>query len=80
MSRISVGGAFAYAALGAAAAAGRELLEDGTYGYWETAANGAKAAREALYWGAGTRTPITSSRGWRLAIRRPPNAEVEDIY
>ena len=24
-------------------------------------------------WGAGTRTPITSSRGWRLAIRRPPN-------
>ena len=25
------------------------------------------------YWGAGTRTPITSSRGWRLAIRRLPN-------
>ena len=45
VSRISVGGAFAYAALGAAAAAGRELLEEGTYGYWETAADGAKAAR-----------------------------------
>ncbi len=48
VSRISVGGAFAYAALGAAAAAGRELLEEGTYGYWETAANGAKAARGAF--------------------------------
>jgi 2-methylisocitrate lyase-like PEP mutase family enzyme len=48
VSRISVGGAFAYAALGAAADAGRELLEKGTYGYWETAAKGAKAAREAF--------------------------------
>src|SRR5215218_2614203 len=36
-SRISVGGAFAFAAYGAAASAGRELLESGTYGYWETA-------------------------------------------
>jgi 2-methylisocitrate lyase-like PEP mutase family enzyme len=48
VSRISVGGAFAYAALEAAADAGRELLEKGTYGYWETAAKGAKAAREAF--------------------------------
>jgi 2-methylisocitrate lyase-like PEP mutase family enzyme len=48
VSRISVGGAFAYAALGAAADAGRELMEKGTYGYWETAAKGAKAAREAF--------------------------------
>src|SRR4051794_22080311 len=48
VSRISVGGAFAYAALGAAAAAGNELLNDGTYGYWGTAAGGAKAAREAF--------------------------------
>ena len=47
-SRISVGGAFAFAAYGAAAAAGRELLESGTYGYWETAAAGAKATREAF--------------------------------
>ena len=38
VSRISVGGAFAFAAYGAAATAGRELLESGTYGYWETAA------------------------------------------
>jgi 2-methylisocitrate lyase-like PEP mutase family enzyme len=48
VSRISVGGAFAFAAYGAAAAAGRELLESGSYGYWETAAAGAKATREAF--------------------------------
>ena len=48
VSRISVGGAFAFAALGAATAAGRELLEQGTYGYWATAAEGAKTAREAF--------------------------------
>jgi 2-methylisocitrate lyase-like PEP mutase family enzyme len=48
VSRISVGGGFAYAALGALLSAGRELLSDGTYGYWETAAGGAKAAHEAF--------------------------------
>jgi 2-methylisocitrate lyase-like PEP mutase family enzyme len=48
VSRISVGGAFAFAALGAAAEAARELKEDGTYGFWDTAAGGAKAAREAF--------------------------------
>jgi 2-methylisocitrate lyase-like PEP mutase family enzyme len=48
VSRISVGGAFAFAAYGAAAAAGRELMESGTYGYWETAGLGAKAVHEAF--------------------------------
>jgi 2-methylisocitrate lyase-like PEP mutase family enzyme len=48
VSRISVGGSLAYAAYGAAAAAGRELLESGTYGYSETAGLGAKAVREAF--------------------------------
>jgi 2-methylisocitrate lyase-like PEP mutase family enzyme len=48
VSRISVGGGFAYAALGAAAEAARELQETGTYGFWETAAKGARAAREAF--------------------------------
>jgi 2-methylisocitrate lyase-like PEP mutase family enzyme len=48
VSRISVGGAFAFAALGAAAEAARELLEDGTYGYWELAAPGGKTARAAF--------------------------------
>jgi 2-methylisocitrate lyase-like PEP mutase family enzyme len=48
VSRVSVGGAFAFAAYGAAAQAGRELLESGTYGYWDTAGPGAKATREAF--------------------------------
>jgi 2-methylisocitrate lyase-like PEP mutase family enzyme len=48
VSRISVGGAFAFAAYGAAAAAGRELLDSGTYGYWETAVTGGAAVREAF--------------------------------
>jgi 2-methylisocitrate lyase-like PEP mutase family enzyme len=48
VARISVGGGFAYTALGATAAAGRELLDSGTYGFWETAAQGAKAAHEAF--------------------------------
>jgi 2-methylisocitrate lyase-like PEP mutase family enzyme len=48
VSRISVGGAFALAAYGAAATAGRELLESGTYGYWEAAGAGAKATHEAF--------------------------------
>jgi 2-methylisocitrate lyase-like PEP mutase family enzyme len=48
VSRISVGGAFAFAAYGAAVEAGRELLESGTYGYWETAGPGGKAAHDAF--------------------------------
>src|SRR3954469_3260483 len=46
--RVSVGGGFAFAALGALATAGRELLEHGTYGFWENAGPGAKAARAAF--------------------------------
>src|SRR3954447_13866731 len=48
VARISVGGAFAFAALGAAADAARELLERGTYGFWELAGPGSKAARAAF--------------------------------
>jgi 2-methylisocitrate lyase-like PEP mutase family enzyme len=48
VSRISVGGAFAFTAFGAAAEAGRELLENGTYDFWETAAKGAAATYEAF--------------------------------
>jgi 2-methylisocitrate lyase-like PEP mutase family enzyme len=48
VKRISVGGAFAFAALGALAEAGRELLEKGTYGFWDLAAPGAAAARAAF--------------------------------
>jgi 2-methylisocitrate lyase-like PEP mutase family enzyme len=46
--RISVGGAFAFAALGAVVEAARELREDGTYGYLERSRAGSKAARAAF--------------------------------
>jgi 2-methylisocitrate lyase-like PEP mutase family enzyme len=46
--RVSVGGAFAFTALGAVVDAARELREDGTYGYWDRASSGAKAARAAF--------------------------------
>jgi 2-methylisocitrate lyase-like PEP mutase family enzyme len=42
--RISVGGAFAFAAYGALIEAARELLDQGTYGFWERA----KAARSVV--------------------------------
>jgi 2-methylisocitrate lyase-like PEP mutase family enzyme len=45
VKRVSVGGAFAFAALGAAVNAGRELLENGTYSFCELATVGAGAAR-----------------------------------
>ena len=48
VSRVSVGGAFAFAALGAAAEAAHELLEQGTYGFWRLAGPGSKAARAAF--------------------------------
>lgn len=48
VARISLGGAFAFAALGAVVAAARELREQGTYGYWANASVGAKAARSAF--------------------------------
>lgn len=47
VSRVSVGGAFAFAALGAAVEAARELIEEGTYGYWERSRIGVQAARSA---------------------------------
>lgn len=43
VARVSVGGAFAFAAYGALVEAGRELLDSGTYGY----AAGARAGRDA---------------------------------
>jgi 2-methylisocitrate lyase-like PEP mutase family enzyme len=46
--RISVGGAFAFAALDAAAQAARELRDMGSYGYLERAGRGAAAARQAF--------------------------------
>jgi 2-methylisocitrate lyase-like PEP mutase family enzyme len=48
VSRVSVGGAFAFAALGALQNAAREFREEGTYGYTELAAAGLRAARNAF--------------------------------
>lgn len=46
--RISVGGAFAFAALGAVVEAARELLDEGTYGYFERTGIGLQNARPAF--------------------------------
>lgn len=48
VKRVSVGGAFAFVALGAAAGAAFELLSRGTYDFLEASAVGVKAAREAF--------------------------------
>ena len=48
VSRVSVGGAFAFAGLGAMVQAARELIEQGTYGFAAGAAVGSKAARAAF--------------------------------
>jgi 2-methylisocitrate lyase-like PEP mutase family enzyme len=48
VKRVSVGGAFAFAAYGAAVQAARELLSVGTYGFGELSAVGATAARAAF--------------------------------
>ncbi|MGH9041469.1 MAG: isocitrate lyase/PEP mutase family protein [Acidimicrobiia bacterium] len=46
--RISVGGAFAYVALGAVVTAAQELRDQGTYGFWDQAKIGGGAARSAF--------------------------------
>jgi 2-methylisocitrate lyase-like PEP mutase family enzyme len=46
--RISVGSGFAWASMGALVAAGTELLERGTYGYFDLMAAGASAGRAAF--------------------------------
>lgn len=48
VSRVSVGGAFAFAAIGAVVEAAQELREQGTYGFAGPAASGVKAARAAF--------------------------------
>jgi|SRR5437764_1259871 len=48
VSRVSVGGAFAFTALGALVEAASELLERGTYSFLDRSALGARAARDAF--------------------------------
>ncbi|MDX6196971.1 MAG: hypothetical protein QOJ79_122 [Actinomycetota bacterium] len=52
VARISVGGAFALAALGAVTRAARELLDAGTYGFLQLAAEGRRQA--AVAWPTGS--------------------------
>ena len=47
VARVSVGGAFAFAAYGAAEAAARELLERGSFGFTSAAQRGIAATRRA---------------------------------
>ena len=46
--RISVGGAFAFAAYGALVESARELLDKGTYGFWDLTKIGRQAVAEAF--------------------------------
>jgi len=48
VKRVSVGGAFAFAAFGALTSAANELLHDGTYGFLELAGTGFKEVRAAF--------------------------------
>ena len=48
VARVSVGGAFAYTAMGAVVEAARELLDHGTYGFWDRAARGRAEVRAAF--------------------------------
>ncbi|SHN42728.1 isocitrate lyase/PEP mutase family protein [Cryptosporangium aurantiacum] len=48
VSRVSIGGSFAFAALGAAAEAAAEFRDHGTYGFLGLARRGSKAARNAF--------------------------------
>jgi 2-methylisocitrate lyase-like PEP mutase family enzyme len=48
VARVSVGGAFAFAALGALVDAGRELLEQGTYGFLAAAGTGRRSIDAAF--------------------------------
>jgi 2-methylisocitrate lyase-like PEP mutase family enzyme len=48
VGRVSIGGAFAYAAINGAAEAAREFLEHGTYNFWQQAGPGSQAAKTAF--------------------------------
>ena len=48
VARVSVGGAFAFAALGALVEAATELRDEGTYGFWGHAGVGSNAVRSAF--------------------------------
>ena len=48
VARVSVGSGFFLAAMGALAAAGRELLDEGSYRFWDSAGSGREATSVAF--------------------------------
>jgi 2-methylisocitrate lyase-like PEP mutase family enzyme len=46
--RVSVGGALAFVALGSVVESAQELRDEGTYGFWDRARSGGRAARAAF--------------------------------
>ena len=48
VARVSVGGAFAYAAFAGLISAARELRDDGTFGYWDQVAGARRSIRDAF--------------------------------
>jgi 2-methylisocitrate lyase-like PEP mutase family enzyme len=72
VSRVSVGGAFAFAALGALADAATELRDQGTYGYLAGSAVGRQAIRRAVL--AAGREFISTDIFSPLALRPPAAA------
>ena len=71
VARVSVGGAFAFAALGALVEAASELRDAGTYGYAERVVVGARAAREAFDGSSsGLSAPAANICSWRMLVRR----------
>jgi 2-methylisocitrate lyase-like PEP mutase family enzyme len=49
VARVSIGGAFSYVSWGAVAAAAREFLEQGTYGFHDLAHEGVRIAQRAFH-------------------------------
>ena len=80
VSRVSVGGALAFAALGALADAAAELRDKGTYGYLASSAAGL-AGDPARILGAGRRTAARGSRPVRPRRPRlvPPGARARRL-
>ena len=69
VSRVSVGGAFAFAALGALVDAATELRDKGTYGYLASSATGRRAVQRAML-GREIRGPALRRGDIRRALAR----------
>ena len=73
VARISVGGAFAFAALGALVDAATEFRDAGTYGFWDRARTGRGIAGDGVH-RLNRAQPALTVRGARPSRRRGPRA------